>query len=645
MIDEKKRLLNLLKKEESSMAVFLRDGHFTYEVELEGQSFQYHPEKKCLSVPLEKILELDLSNEEFLGKFYMQLGMIRILEEEANALKNRLKTWESLSKMMVTYMGKELFPGREKGKEELFFSYARKEISRLYYVFDLLASLFLLEEVFPYFRSEEFSLALLTLWEKEGLLGKKGQSHLNYIYCILSRIRGGEGIFLIPPNIAFLYERKRLGRDLPEFLRLLFGPKGGTVPPMDKRDRYIEGFFLNVYLGLWQEDLEKFAKSAQKEYEKNSEGSLPQEVMVHKMEEEVQETSLEFMDPLALEELLNQMQGNPDSMEISTDTRRRIIQEMEMETLEKNYSLRKAERDDYEEVLEDVAPLRKDMRPVWKAVLGESILLRQRVREGQPKGRLDVEELIRIYPDFVEMERTGKKTIPIYQKFYPQPVTTIAPDRIEVTLLMDNSGSMDPIKIFYAKRAMMAMLQSLKDFGEYLHRYRKELKKLCRLYTQVIYFGTEYKEVLPMKPIIGSWERQGEWAVALRSLDGSFGYTRDDLVLEDLRHRISPVDRKSLTTEKLLKIFFIITDGASNEPEKTRKELEKLNRMGVHVFGFQMGELSESELERFQEIWNDQREEPRGIVLEDRIKDLPEALLQRFTGIVRGSIKKSGNGP
>ncbi|MDO5713890.1 MAG: VWA domain-containing protein [Tissierellia bacterium] len=635
-----KDLMRIIHKEKSNIAIFLEDGHFTLSIDENIDNFLYNPEAKRLSIPSSKIIDLELTEEEFIAKLYIQLVMVRQLHENLEGFKKRREFIQELSKTMTNFIGKSLFPGKDEASEEVVLEYTDKEIYRIYYIFDILTGVFLLQDVFPYFREDEFIISVISLWEREGILIKaQRQYHIEFIYGLLPYILLGEGVWPIPPKILDLYKRKRLGEDLDHFVRGLFSPVFGNSPKMEKRDLYLRGFFLDLYCGLWQEDLENFKKSSNKDYIEGKTEMMPKEKMLQKFEEENKDSSMEFMDPIPLEDLIRSMEGSPDSMEISMDNRRQILEELDKNALDGFHGINKETRNDFEEIKKDIQPLREEMREVWKTILGESLFEQREIESEQRRGNLDVEELIRVYPEVVESQNSGRMIPPIYERISPYYETTIAPERIEVSLIMDNSGSMDPIKIYYSRRALLAMLWSLKDFGEYLYRYRKELKKYCKLYTEVIYFGTEFEKILPLKSILGSWEREVEWMKILTTLDGTFGYTHDYKVLEYLDSSISPVEKKKIRNEKLLKIVFMITDGASIDPDMTKEAIDHLKSKGIYLFGFQIGELTKSELDRFQYIWNEGESEKKGIVLGNELERLPKELLKGFTKIMMGKVE------
>lgn len=640
-LEYKRKINNILKREKSSFAVFLQDGDFSFSLSEEAQAFDFKPLEKKLIIPIKRLEKLDLTEDEILSKIYIQLGNAFFIQRETAGLRKRLLEIEKEAEIMFGFIGRHFFPG-ESADEEVIIQYVEKEIYRLYNVFDILTTMLLMEEKFPYFRTPEAKFPFITLWQKEGLISKKErQSHLEYIYGLLPLLVLGQEGFSSYPRIYDLQNRMRLGRTVEEFIIEFFSPVLGQVPSVEKRDRLIKGFFYSQYAGLWEEDLESFMRSADKEYTDGEESTIPREQMRKEMEDRLEDDNMSFMDPETLKDLLNQMLSNPHSMEISMDERKEISQQMEMEETDSEFKIERVVREDYNEIMEELKPLRREMREVWKSVLGESMTEKKRLFTAQKRGNLDVDEIVRSYPQFVEAQRSGKDSLPIYQRFEKTFETAIRPDQIEVTILMDNSGSMDPIKIYYAKRALMTMLTSLKDFGEYLHRYRKDLNKLCKLYFQVLYFGTEFQEILPMTNSLRSKNREVKWMNLITSLDGSYGHTHDEVVLKYLREGISSLDRKRIASEKLLKMIFVITDGASNELEDTKEELNKLAQMGVHLFGFQMGQLLDSELERFQEIWNMDSLGQEGIVLGEELDTLPKRLLESFSDIIRGNFSKN----
>ena len=88
-------------------------------------------------------------------------------------------------------------------------------------------------------------------------------------------------------------------------------------------------------------------------------------------------------------------------------------------------------------------------------------------KDGQIKGKLDIDSFIKFYPDFVEAEKKGNyKNLPIFNRYLLEPWTDILPERIEISFVIDNSGSMNPVKIEAARKALAVTLLSIDDFNQ-----------------------------------------------------------------------------------------------------------------------------------------------------------------------------------
>ena len=108
----------------------------------------------------------------------------------------------------------------------------------------------------------------------------------------------------------------------------------------------------------------------------------------------------------------------------------------------------------------------------------------------QAKGKLNVNDLIYSYPDFIEAEQKGNyKELKIFDKNFLEAQNNLLPNKIEISFLVDNSGSMDKEKIEATRKTLAVTLLSLNDFNEYLQIQAQKTNQRIELLTETRFFG------------------------------------------------------------------------------------------------------------------------------------------------------------
>lgn len=87
----------------------------------------------------------------------------------------------------------------------------------------------------------------------------------------------------------------------------------------------------------------------------------------------------------------------------------------------------------------------------------------------QAKRKLNVNNLIYSYPEFVEAEKKENyKNLKIFDKNFLESQDKLLPEHIKISFLVDNSDSMDKGKIEATRKTLAVTLLSLNDFNECL---------------------------------------------------------------------------------------------------------------------------------------------------------------------------------
>lgn len=215
---------------------------------------------------------------------------------------------------------------------------------------------------------------------------------------------------------------------------------------------------------------------------------------------------------------------------------------------------------------------REQMRQFWEKLIGDAKKEINVKKDGQIKGKLDIDNFIDYYPDFVEAEKKGNyKNLPIFNRYLLEPQTDILPERIEISFVIDNSGSMNESKIEAARKALAVTLLSIDDFNRYLKSNGEQLNQKVEVLSETWFFGSKYYNV---KEFNDKREREKEKSDIIRSivkLDATDGATDDASCLREISNSITSIQESELKKGKQIKIVFEITDGASSFPGQQKK--------------------------------------------------------------------------
>lgn len=618
------QLYEFIAAEKRGMVIYSRDPHFVVLGSTENPKFRIDLKEKQLFVPVQWFDEGGLRPQEMEWKIYHELTSYLLLKEEYKYLTHRKDRVMEKAKEFNSWMARDLFPGKDFSQGAVF-DYVLNEVRRFYHHLDRITQGVRLAQNLPVYQGEETAELIYQVLVHEGVTDKleNRSPHIQYLYNMEIEALTG-----FPPGSPGNYElihRKILGRDTIEFLKDLCNY------PQDLRDELFDGYFYPVYLGLWIEELEARYKEAEKKFQEVKEEKRLLKVMESMDEEEetIDAVDLQEQDKLANEEL-----DSPDNDDQTAQERKENRIEKEIEEMDKHWSIEARTRAEYEQIKKEINPLRSQMQTFWKEMLRKSLQFKKVFKRPLKKGSLLIDEIVRGYPDYQESMRKGSlNDLEIYGQYQTRIKSMIGVDGIEVTLMIDNSGSMDDIKRHYAKRAMSAMLFSLQDLNSYLLRYRKVLGKRTDIKTQVYYFGSDFEEIKPLSRPQSFQKEEKQWLDLIAYLNGLSGHTHDEKPLRDVYENLNKEQKDLLAKNKLLKIIFVITDGASNDKEKVKEVLAKLRQEKIVVLGVQIGKLTEEELDQFRYIW----QEPgtsQGIILGQNLSRLPNLLLGQLGSLL-----------
>ena len=279
-----------------------------------------------------------------------------------------------------------------------------------------------------------------------------------------------------------------------------------------------------------------------------------------------------------------------------------------------NYGLKREEVDLFNYYVNKTKAHREEMKDFWKKLIGSAKKEVSVEKNRQAKGKLNVNDLIYSYPEFVEAEKKGNyKNLKIFDKSFLESQDKLLPEHIEISFLIDNSGSMDKEKIEATRKTLAVTLLSLNEFNEYLQIQAQKTNQKIDLLTETWFFGKDHVKVKSFEDTkdLGA----SKIISSITKIDGTYGTTDDASCLREIYNSISPNQKIQIKNRKNYKIIFIITDGASTFPGATKDILKKLIQADVEIYAIQIGKISKIDTKTFNYIWNNNFKYSRGLIL------------------------------
>lgn len=212
---------------------------------------------------------------------------------------------------------------------------------------------------------------------------------------------------------------------------------------------------------------------------------------------------------------------------------------------------------------------REEMKDFWRKLIGSAKKEINVEKNRQAKGKLNVNDLVNSYPEFIEAEQKGNyRNLKVFDKNYLEAKNNLLPEKIEVSFLVDNSGSMDTEKIEATRKTLTATLLSISDFNHYLQIQSQKTIQKIELLTETWFFGHDFYKVKEFEDTKDL--EKSKIISTITKIDGDAGITDDASCLKEIYNNISPDQKIRIKNKKEYKIIFEITDGASTFPGATK---------------------------------------------------------------------------
>lgn len=624
--ESKKHCKEFLQKEQRSLATFTGDSSLMYIPDPKLQRFMLDPSKGILYLPLESFLDRKLDYNQIMWHIYYELSLYPDWKKETKKYLNRKKDWQKeidhMTSYIMTRVKKEGLENDPAYQPKIISNYVRKEILDLLHLLDKYISFLRVLQMCPIYRDEENFEKIVSYMKKIGKTMEsvcKMPSHRAFVNSFLII-----ELYKIEPEIQECIEnpfnRKVFNQSFYDFIHYQLVRQINNGQGIIERDSFIRSFIFPAFEQLWKEEIDKMmlekSKGQKKEGIKGNENPF-EESKADEMPDSLESTQEE------VEKILEEMMDQQD--EISESIQNAMQGKVDLEP----YGISQTDQNLFQYYSNKMKLEREQMRQFWKKLIGEAKKEVSVKKDGQIKGKLDIDSFINFYPDFIEAEKRGNyKNLPIFNRYLLEPHTDILPERIEISFVIDNSGSMNESKIEAARKALAVTLLSIDDFNQYLKSNAEQLNQKIEVLSETWFFGSKYYNVKEFNDRDVKEKEKSDIIQSIVKLNASDGATDDASCLREISDRITSVQESELKKGKQIKIVFEVTDGASSFPGSAKEAVQELLSKNVEVYSFQIGKNSEANEKIFNFVWNEGYKQPHGVIIGEKIEKLPKELIK-----------------
>ncbi|HAC61602.1 MAG TPA: hypothetical protein DCF66_05525, partial [Lachnospiraceae bacterium] len=271
---------------------------------------------------------------------------------------------------------------------------------------------------------------------------------------------------------------------------------------------------------------------------------------------------------------------------------------------------------------EKVRPQREEMKRFWRRLIGEASREVSVLVEGVPKGALDVPELIRQWPAFTEaQQKQNYRELSVFDTWELRKEIRVLPEVLDISFVIDNSGSMRSGKLQPAREALAIVLLSLQDFKRYLEASAARMHQPVKVRTETWLFGTDCRRVLSFDDM--GRKAEADTILSVTRLLGDNGTTDDGKCLQQILDSLTRTEEMELQSGKRTHLIFEVTDGASSFPGAAKKAAEELQKKHVEIQAIEIGLKNDEQARNvFEYIFGE-----HGTFLGNDTARLPSALM------------------
>lgn len=400
--ESKKHLEEFLQNEQRSLATFTGDSSLMYIPDPKLERFRLDPSQGVLYLPLQSFLDGNLDENQIMWHIYYELALYPDWKRQTKKYLSRKKDWQKeIDRMTIYILARIKKEGLEKDQAyqpKIISNYVRKEVLDFLHIFDKQVAFLRVLQMCPIYRDEE-NFEKIVLYMKK--IGKTSESILE-----MPRHRAFANSFLIvelykiEPKIEGCtqspFDRKIFNQPFYNFIHYQLVRQINNDQGIVERDQFIRSFIFPVFEQLWKEEIDGMifykSKGQQKEKLKGNKNPFEQSE-VNEVPDSFESTGEE--EKRILEEMLDKKE------EISASVKNTMEGKVDLTP----YGISQTDQQLFQFYSNKMKLEREQMCQFWEKLIGGAKKEINVKKDGQIKGKLDIDNFIDYYPDFVEAEK------------------------------------------------------------------------------------------------------------------------------------------------------------------------------------------------------------------------------------------------
>lgn len=625
----------ILTRQERMLILFSGDMRLTYEVDRQGEQFVLLPKEQKVLVPLLFFQQIHADEDKLLWHLYQELALYPDWQRHPETYLSREESFRYETEELAGYFLKRVkaagLTEDPAYQPQVVCVWISSGIIDLLEDVDRWAASLIVQEKAPVYRSEEGKKRIgeMLFWEgaflpedESGVDTASAGPHRFFGKMLLETEFFGDMHVEGAPSSTEADKTADAEASEDQLHKILWAPVMGQPRfqflreqlletyrrrgGIQERDALVRTFLLPEFLRLWKCDIDHM-----------------------KLERTKEEQSAEQKD----RQSRRKASRKPFQ---SRQYVRRMLQQMVDEKKEEWQQAQRAQegtdlavfgvtaqdRQLFRHYEEKVQPQREEMKRFWRRLIGEASREVSVLVEGVPKGALDVPELIRQWPAFTEaQQKQNYRELSVFDTWELRKEIRVLPEVLDISFVIDNSGSMRSGKLQPAREALAIVLLSLQDFKRYLEASAARMHQPVKVRTETWLFGTDCRRVLSFDDM--GRKAEADTILSVTRLLGDNGTTDDGKCLQQILDSLTRTEEMELQSGKRTHLIFEVTDGASSFPGAAKKAAEELQKKHVEIQAIEIGLKNDEQARNvFEYIFGE-----HGTFLGNDTARLPSALM------------------
>ena len=625
----------ILTRQERMLILFSGDMRLTYEVDRQGEQFVLLPKEQKVLVPLLFFQQIHADEDKLLWHLYQELALYPDWQRHPETYLSREESFRYETEELAGYFLKRVkaagLTEDPAYQPQVVCVWISSGIIALLEDVDRWAASLIVQEKAPVYRSEEGKKRIgeMLFWEgaflpedESGVDTASAGPHRFFGKMLLETEFFGDMHVEGAPSSTEADKTADAEASEDQLHKILWAPVMGQPRfqflreqlletyrrrgGIQERDALVRTFLLPEFLRLWKCDIDHM-----------------------KLERTKEEQSAEQKD----RQSRRKASRKPFQ---SRQYVRRMLQQMVDEKKEEWQQAQRAQegtdlavfgvtaqdRQLFRHYEEKVQPQREEMKRFWRRLIGEASREVSVLVEGVPKGALDVPELIRQWPAFTEaQQKQNYRELSVFDTWELRKEIRVLPEVLDISFVIDNSGSMRSGKLQPAREALAIVLLSLQDFKRYLEASAARMHQPVKVRTETWLFGTDCRRVLSFDDM--GRKAEADTILSVTRLLGDNGTTDDGKCLQQILDSLTRTEEMELQSGKRTHLIFEVTDGASSFPGAAKKAAEELQKKHVEIQAIEIGLKNDEQARNvFEYIFGE-----HGTFLGNDTARLPSALM------------------